>query len=155
LLGRFLPSFARSDEIFALLPMQVLVPTSTDIVHLFSQNMVNVSRPDSFRAEDLSVKGNSLIGWQAVRAGDNISLTLEMRRDILPDVSCVLRLKFPNGDLEKMTLYPSGSSFAPRIFQAQLDLASLNYPSVFSFATEIHQAGIVISKTGWHILLIK
>jgi len=155
LLGRFLPSFARSDEIFALLPMQVVLPTSTDLVPLFSQNMANVSSQDDFRPEDLSVKGNSLIGWRAVRADNDISLTLEMRRDILPDVSCVLRLKFPNGDLEKMTLYPSGSSFAPRIFRARLDLASQSYPSVFSFAAEIHQAGIMISRTGWHILLIK
>jgi hypothetical protein len=64
-------------------------------------------------------------------------------------------LKLPDGRTERMALDPIGSVFASRDFVAQIDLAALGNPSVIAFAAQIKQGGFIVSKTGWHILVLK
>jgi len=54
-----------------------------------------------------------------------------------------------------MDLVPIGSIFSSRDFVTQIDLAALGNPSVMAFAAEIKQGGFLVTKTGWHILVLK
>jgi len=47
------------------------------------------------------------------------------------------------------------SVFASRYLLLLIDLAALGNPSVIAFAAQIKQGGFTVSKTGWHILVLK
>jgi LmbE family N-acetylglucosaminyl deacetylase/glycosyltransferase involved in cell wall biosynthesis len=157
LLGEFLPSFARRNELFESLPIQVLPPISFTtlpvIIHGAAKNPV--SDLSGVYNEEFPVKGNLLTGWQAAHLNDKMWLDLHMKRDILPDLDCTLYLKLPDGRTERMALAPIGSVFSSRDFVAQVDLAALGNPSVIAFAAEIKQGGFLVSKNGWHILVLE
>ncbi|HLO29921.1 MAG TPA: hypothetical protein VK249_12335, partial [Anaerolineales bacterium] len=104
--------------------------------------------------EEFPVKGNLLTGWQTARLNGKLWLELQMRRDVFPDVDCTLYLKLPDGRTETMDLTPIGSAFSSRDFVAQVDLGTIGNPSVIAFAAEIKQGTFLVSKTGWHILIL-
>jgi LmbE family N-acetylglucosaminyl deacetylase/glycosyltransferase involved in cell wall biosynthesis len=157
LLGQFLPSFARRNELFESLPVQVLPPISFTSLPVFIHGAASNPGSDLPRVsnEEFPVKGDLLTGWQAAHLNDKLWLDLHMKRDILPGLDCTLYLKLPDGRTERMALDPIGSVFASRDFVAQIDLAALGNPSVIAFAAQIKQGGFIVSKTGWHILVLK
>ena len=104
--------------------------------------------------EDYPVRGNMFIGWQTIRLNNILWLDLAVRRDILPDEQCILYVKLPNGETEKIKLMPTGSIFSSVGYSAQVDLTALGNPSVLAFAAEITQGGVLVSKTGWHMLVL-
>jgi len=156
LLGRFLPSFARSNELFESLPVAVLSPISFAALPALPHLPVikNESGMPYAANEDYPVRGNMFIGWQTIRLNNILWLDLAVRRDILPDEQCILYVKLPNGETEKIKLMPTGSIFSSRGFSAQVDLTALGNPSVLAFAAEITQGGVLVSKTGWHMLVL-
>ncbi|HEX9331905.1 MAG TPA: PIG-L family deacetylase, partial [Anaerolineales bacterium] len=157
LLGDFLYSFARRDELFESLPIQVIPPISFVTLPVFIHNAAQAHNSDQpgVNNEEFPIKGNLLTGWQTARFNDKIWLDLQMKRDILPDLDCTLRLKLTDGRTNTMDLHPIGSIFSSRDFVAQVDLTALGNPSVVAFAAEIRQGGFLVSKTGWHILVLK
>jgi len=156
LLGEFLPSFVRRNELFESLPVQVLLPIAFTTLPVFIHGAKNPSTDFSgVNNEGFPVKGNLMIGWQTARLNDKIWLDLRMKRDILPDLDCILSVKLPDGRTYRMDLVPIGSIFSSRDFVTQVDLATLGNPSVIAFAAEIKQGGFLVTKTGWHILVLK
>jgi LmbE family N-acetylglucosaminyl deacetylase/glycosyltransferase involved in cell wall biosynthesis len=157
LLGDFLPSFARRNELFESLPIPVLPPIAYTTLPVFIHDpaKIPVGNLTGVNNEEFPVKGNLLIGWQAAHLNDKVWLDLRMKRDILPDLDCTLYLKLPDGRTEKLALDPIGSVFASRDILAQIDLANLGNPSVIAFAAQIEQGGFIVSKTGWHVLVLK
>lgn len=157
LLGNFLYSFARRDELFESLPIQVIPPISLTTLPVFihrTQKDPESGQP-GVNNEGFPVKGNLLTGWQTARLNDNMWLDLQMKRDILPDLDGTVRLKLPNGRTDTMDLEPIGSIFSARDFVLQVNLADLGNPSVVAFAVEIKQGGFTVSKTGWHVLVLQ
>lgn len=154
LLGKFLPSFARRNELFEALPMQILPPIAFTNLPVFMHGVTKSAVTDLLEAnnEEFPVRGNLLTGWQTARLKNKLWLNLQMKRDILPDLDCNLYLKLPDGRTNKLDLTPIGSVISSRVFVAQVDLAALGNPSVVAFAVELKQGGILVSKTGWHIL---
>ena len=157
LLGEFLPSFARRNELFESLPIQVLSPITFPSLPVLIQGVAKNPGSDlsGVYSEEFPVKGNLLMGWLAAHLNDKIWLDLHMKRDILPDLDCTLYLKLPDGRTERMVLDPIGSVFSARDFVAQVDLAALGNPSAIAFDSEIKQGGFLVSKTGWHILVLE
>lgn len=157
LLREFLPSFARRNELFESLPIQTLPPTSFGLLSGFAHT--STKDYDGYlpvvNNEDFPVKGNLITGWQMTRVDDKIWLAPQMKRDILPDLDCTVYLKLPDGRTNRLYLTPINSVFSPREFGVQVDLSTLGDPSVIAFAAEIKQGGIIVSKTGWHILVLK
>jgi LmbE family N-acetylglucosaminyl deacetylase len=156
MLGKFLPSFARSNELFESLPVAALSPIAFVALPVYPHTpMENTGSGFSHTAnEDYLVKGNMFIGWQTVRLKNILWLNLDVRRDVLPDVKCTLYVKLPNGQTERINLTPTGSIFSSRVYSGQVDLTTLGNPSVLAFAAEIKQGGVLISKTGWHMLIL-
>jgi LmbE family N-acetylglucosaminyl deacetylase len=156
LLGEFLPSFVRRNELFESLPVQVLPPIAFTTLPVFIHGAKNPATDFSgVNNEGFPVKGNLMIGWQTARLGDKIWLDLQMKRDMLPDLDCILSVKLPDGRTHRMDLAPIGSIFSSRDFVTQVDLATLGNPSVIAFAAELKQGGFLVTKTGWHILVLK
>jgi LmbE family N-acetylglucosaminyl deacetylase len=156
LLGEFLPSFARRNELFESLPVQVLPPIAFTTLPTFIHGEKNLSTDFSgVSNEGFPVKGNLMIGWQTARLSDKIWLDLQMKRDMFPDVDCILSVKLPDGRTYRMDLEPMGSIFSSRDFVTQVNLADFGNPSVIAFAAEIKQGGFPVTKTGWHILVLK
>jgi LmbE family N-acetylglucosaminyl deacetylase len=156
LLGEFLPSFVRRNELFESLPVQVLPPIAFTTLPVFMHGAKNPSTDLSgVNNEGFPVKGNLMIGWQTARLGDKIWLDLQMKRDMLPDLDCIVSVKLPDGRTHRMDLAPIGSIFSSRDFVTQVDLATLGNPSVIAFAAELKQGGFLVTKTGWHILVLK
>jgi LmbE family N-acetylglucosaminyl deacetylase len=156
LFGRFLSSFVRSNELFEVLPLAALSPISFVTLPVFPHTpRETIGSGLPFTAnEDYLVKGNMFIGWQTVRLKNILWLNLDLRTDVFPDEKCTLYVKLPNGQTEKINLTATGSIFSSRIYSAQVDLATLGNPSVLAFAAEVRQAGILLSKTGWHMLIL-
>ncbi|HLO18169.1 MAG TPA: PIG-L family deacetylase [Anaerolineales bacterium] len=157
LLGKFLFSFARPDELFESLPIQVLPPISFTALPVFVHGSANELGSDapSINYEEFPIRGDLLTGWQTARLNDKVWLDLQMKRDILPDLDCTLYLKLPDGQTKKMNLVPIGPLFSSRDFVAQIDITTLGKPSVLAFAAEVRQGRFLISKTGWHILVLE
>jgi hypothetical protein len=157
LLGKFLVSFARRNELFESLPIQVLQPISFTSLPAFIHNGLKKTDSDSVHLnnEEFPIRGDLLAGWQTARLKDKLWLDLQMKTDIFPALSCTLYLKLPDGRTVKMNLSAIGSVFSPRDFVAQLDLLTLGNPSALAFAAEIKQSRFLASKTGWHILILK
>ena len=157
LLGQFLTSFARRNELYEALPMQVVpfISVASLPVFLNTGNESSDLELASLNNEEFSVKGSLLMGWQAARLNDKMWLDLQVQRDIFPVLRCVVYLKLPDGQTKEIDLKPIGSVFATREFIAQLDLSALGNPSVLAFAAQIKQGGMLIVKTGWHILVLE
>jgi LmbE family N-acetylglucosaminyl deacetylase len=157
LFGRFLSSFARSNELFESLPVAALSPVSFVALPVYPntpKETIGSGIPYTSN-DDYLVKGNMFIGWQTVRLKNILWLNLDVRRDMLPDEKCTLFVKLPNGQTESIKLIPTGSIFSSRVYSANVDLTSLGNPSVLAFAAEVKQGGILLSKTGWHMLILK
>lgn len=156
LLGNFLYSFARRNELFESLPVQVIPPISFTTLPVFIHRTQKDSESSQLGVnnEGFPVEGNLLTGWQTARLNDNMWLDLQMKRDILPDLVGTVHLKLPNGRTDTMDLEPIGSIFSARDFVLQVNLSALGNPSVVAFAVEIKQGGFIVSKTGWHVLVL-
>lgn len=157
LLGKFLISFVRRNELYEALPLPVLPLVSFAALPVFFNTGNESSDPElaSLNNEEFSVKGSLLMGWQTARLNDKIWLDLQVQRNLFPDLRCVVYLKLPNGLTKEIDLKPIGSVFAARDFIAHLDLTALGNPSVLAFAAQIKQGGVLIVKTGWHILVLE
>ena len=157
LLGKFLISFARRNELFESLPIQSLQSISFTTLPASIHNTAKKTASDlsNPKNEEFPIKGDLLTGWQTARLKDKLWLDLQMKKDIFPAVTCTLYLKLPDGRTVKMNLSPIGSVFSPRDFVAQIDLPTLGNPSTLAFAAEIRQSRFLASKTGWHILILK
>jgi hypothetical protein len=156
LLGRFLPSFARRNELYESLPLKVLSHNSSDTLPAFAGDVdenIDTGAPGTAN-EEFPVKGSMFMGWQTVRFDKTLRLGLVVNRDLLPGLECTLYLKLPNGETDRMVLKPDRLLISARELWAQVDLAALGNPSVVAFAAEIRQGGVLLSKTGWHVLIL-
>ena len=156
LMSSFLTSFARSNELYESLPVAVLSPVSFTTLPVYphtTKEGINSGMPYTAN-EDFPIKGHMFLGWQTIRLNDKLWLYLDVQRDMFPAEKCTLYVKLPSGQTEKINLTPTGSIFSSRVYSAQVDLASLGNPTVLAFAAQITQGGGLMSKTGWHMLVL-
>ncbi len=157
LLGNFLPSFARRDELFAVLSLPSL--TSLDYQHLSlpAATFAEPTDPDQAaftRLEDLPVRGNAIEDWQISRLGDALLLQVKTRRELLPARQLLLWIKLADGRTRTLTFSSAGPLFGPADYLVQFDLAELGHPSTIAIAAELREGRLIVSESGWHILML-
>lgn len=157
LLGDFLPSFARRDELFAALSLPSL--TSLDYQHLSlpAATIAEPTDPDQAaftRLEDLPVRGNAIEDWQISRLGNALLLQVKTRRELLPVRQLLLWIKLADGRTRTLTFSSAGPLFGPADYLVQFDLAELGHPSTIAIAAELREGRLVVSESGWHILML-
>jgi LmbE family N-acetylglucosaminyl deacetylase len=153
LLGSFLPSFIRQNELFVALPHFEVFPieySSVPLLESTAQKLEDLHQamtrlPASSRAE--------LTGWRIIRIGDTLFITAEISSKT-PSLEYRLLVKSPNGETLTFDTHlpvwsPNGSTFT-----TPLSLSELGEIPVLGFAAEI-QEGASSVRSSWYFVLVQ
>lgn len=157
LLGKFLPSFARRNELFALLVLPSL--TGVDFRQLSLSAVTNAAPGDPDQAafarlDDLPVRGNTITGWQISRLGNTLLLRVQTQQELLPGRQLLLLLKLPDGHTKTLRLKPDGWLLGGTSHLGEIDLSELGGPATIGLAVEMREGRLTIAESGWHILIL-
>ncbi|MGC8856859.1 MAG: PIG-L family deacetylase [Anaerolineae bacterium] len=155
LLGKFLPSFARRNELFTQVILPLLAGVDFQPLSLPAATIAEPGDPDQAaftHLDDLPVRGNAIQEWQIARLGDALALKVQTRREILPGRRLLLLVKTPDGRTQTLTLQPDGWLLGPTAHFGQFDLAAWGHPAVIALSVEIREGRFTISESGWQVL---
>lgn len=164
LLGKFLPSFARPNEIFMELPSSKLMPLEFSTITLHEMDAPEVSleelkqwnlpllpEPANESVSRFLLAGADLVGWKIARLGNQLSLTVNARGLLIPGLQYRILVKTPEGQTYIYKYYEPNRVSFKRSFTVLIDLEALGNPGVLSFAADVQQ-GITIERTGWYFI---
>lgn len=157
LLGKFLPSFARPNEIFVSLSPASLAPiefTSLPVREEGVKETPPLIEPTNESTQSLIMAGADLTGWKVARLGNQLVITLETRGNRIPSLNYRIYAKTPDGETYTYLQTSPESILTRRTFSVRLDLAELDHPPVIAFAADVSQ-GVTLDRTGWHFLELK
>jgi LmbE family N-acetylglucosaminyl deacetylase len=153
LLGNFLPSFIRQNEIFVALPHFEVFPieySSVPLVESSAQKLLDSSLeitrlPAAGRAE--------LAGWKIIRIGDTVFITADVssRADSL---EYRLLVKSPNGETHIFDSHLPVWSQNGRTFTTSISLTELGDIPVLGFAAQIQEGASVI-QSSWYFVIVQ
>jgi hypothetical protein len=150
LLGNFLPSFARKDEIFIPISVLKLSPLEYDKLSLPENGVMSqpLAEPARESARRLILGGTDLVGWEVSRLGNQLILTANTRGRLLPGLHYRILVKSPGG---VTTIYNQNSAqvtLTSRSISAHIDLAEMDDPAFLGFEAEVRE-GVALDRTGW------
>jgi LmbE family N-acetylglucosaminyl deacetylase len=157
LLGKFLPSFARRNEIFVSISTASLAPIEYASLPLIEEGVKETPilfEPASTNTQNMIVAGADLIGWKVARLGNQLVLSVETRGSRIPNLNYRIYVKTPDGETLTFTLNSPESILTRRTFSVRLDLAELDNPLVIAFSADVTQQ-VTLDRTGWHFLELK
>lgn len=157
LLRSFLPSFARQNEIFVQLPfldLPVLGVSSLTLPAGDSQTTYQLPEPARESTRRLMVGGADLVGLQATRRGNQLTLSANTRGALLRELRYKLMVKLPDGRTLVFSYPGSAIRTGSNTFSANLNLSDLGNTQVLGFAAEV-QEGVTLDRTGWHFIILK
>ncbi len=154
LLGSFLTSFARRNEVFIPLRLVEINPVDYDTLSLIEDHEFNIpiNEPTKESTRRLLLSGTDLVGWEVARLGNSLFLTADMRCHLLPGVDYRILVKYPNG--ETYTFRKSEVIKNYRSFSARLDLPDVGDPLVLGFSAEVWQRA-TLDRTGWYFTVLR
>lgn len=156
LLGDFLPSFARGNEIFFSLQPLELPLVGYEFFPLLETDVetIPLTEPTRESARRVLLPGADLTGWKIARLGDTLLLTADTRGRLLPGLTYRIVLKTPQGKTYTYSLKDAQMSRYFSSFTAQVNLPDLDNPAVLGIAAEVRQ-GVVLDRTGWSFLILR
>lgn len=157
LLGSFLPSFARQDEIFARIPTLDLSPLEADNLDLPEATLLAspvLPEPAGESARRLVLAGADLISLQVSRLNDDLWLTARTRGPLLPGLHYRLLIKFPDGRTGVFTWPGLAERLDRTSFGLHLNLSQMGDPPVLGFAVEVRQQA-TLDRSGWHFVILR
>jgi len=157
LLGGFLPSFARENELFEPLSFLYLPSGSYRDLPLLSAGPLSQTDQPQVSVqltEDLPIRGNAILGWQVARLNNLVWVRIQTRSENIPTVKHILQLKLPNGTTQSLSMSRAGALFPEDSYVVQLDLAKLNFPDVLCLSAQVQESRFPVTQTGWHILIL-
>jgi hypothetical protein len=152
-----LPSFARSDEIFAILDILDISPLAFNSLSLNESGMIQsptFSEPMEENARQFVIGGADLVGLNVARLGSYLWLTAETRSPLLPGLKYRLRVKLSDGKTKVVTWPGSAIRTGSSTFSIQLNLDEISDVYALGFAADVHQ-GMTLDRTGWHFMVLK
>jgi LmbE family N-acetylglucosaminyl deacetylase len=167
LLGRFLPSFARPNEIFMNLGSVEVLPLDhttfflnettnpeIDLAYIPIEREALLAEPSNESTSRYLLAGADLVGWRITRVGDQLILTANARGKLIPGLKYRIMVKTPDGRTYNFWHTGEGQFIAPRSFSARIDLSELEDPGVLAFAADVQQR-ITFERTGWYFIEVK
>lgn len=157
LLGNFLPSFARRNELFTEILLPSLAGIDFQRLSLPAATVAESGDPDQAavtRLDDLPVRGNAIVDWQILRLGSNILVKLQTQRELLPAQQVIFLVKTPDGHTRRLKLKPDGWLFGATTYLGQLDLGEMGYPEVLAFSAEVREMRLLLAESGWQMVRI-
>lgn len=157
LLGSFLPSFARRNEIFADLILLDFSAVEFEAIPVREAGVLELPRlpePASESARRRVMSSADLVGLRVGRVGDNLWLTADVRGPLIAGLRYRLIVKLPDGQTRTFTWPGDAVRSGRSTFTALLSLEALGQPPVLAFAAEIKQ-GATLDRTGWHFVILR
>lgn len=157
LLGSYIQSFARQNEVFVELPMLELSPLEFADLTLLEAGVDEMPRFAEPRGENLRrilVGAGDLVGWKIARVGANLVLNAEVREPISPLLEYRIFVKTPHGVTKTYNGEQSKLITTRVSFTAIVDLEELNFPSVIAFSAEVRQR-VALDQTGWNVIILR
>ncbi len=156
LLGDFLPSFARKNELFFSLDPLELPLIGYGSVPLLESDVepLSINEPRRESARRVLLAGADLVGWKVARLGNTLLLTADVRGRLLPGLTYRIWLKTPDGNTYSFDLRDSQVSPYFSSFTAQVDISEIGDPSVLGIAAEVRR-GVTLDRTGWSFLILR
>jgi hypothetical protein len=153
LLGNFLPSFIRQNELFVALPYFEVFPIEysslplleSTIHKLDASNPITISRPTASKGK--------LSGWRIIRIGDTLFITAEVTGNI-PSLEYRLLVKSPDGETHTFDSHLPAWAQNGRTFTTAISLSELGDIPVLGFAAEI-QEGASKTNSSWYFLIVQ
>ena len=157
LLGSFLPSFARSDEIFAILNILDISPLAFNSLSLSESGMIRspmFPEPMEESARQFVIGGADLVGLNVARLGSHLWLTAETRSPLLPGLKYRLRVKLSDGETKVVTWPGSAIRTGSSAYSLQINLDDISNVYALGFAADVQQ-GMTLDRTGWHFMVLR
>ncbi len=156
LLGTFLLSFARQNEIFVSIPEMELSAVDARPVQVSEGGVIrqpNLQEPMDESTRRLFMEGADLTGWHVTRLGQAIWLTALTDGHLLPGLDYHIMVKTPDGQTDNYNMGPL-VWWGANSFTAQVDLASLGNPIMIGFSAEVKQK-ITLDRTAWNFVILR
>jgi LmbE family N-acetylglucosaminyl deacetylase len=157
LLGSFLPSFTRSDEIFSSLEILDISPLAFNSLTLSEEGIIqapSLSEPIEESARKVIIGGADLVGLKVVRIGYYLWLTAETRSPLLPGLRYRFQLKLSNGITKIVTWPGSAIRTGSSTYSLQVNLEEIKDVIALGFAADVQQ-GVTLDRTGWRFLVLR
>jgi LmbE family N-acetylglucosaminyl deacetylase len=157
MLGYFLPSFARSDEIFASLDILDISPLTFNNLSLRESGIIQspeFPEPMEESARKVLIGGADLVALNVTRLGSLIWLTAETRSSLLPGLKYRLHVKLSNGETKDFTWPGSAIRTGRSTFSMKINLEDLPDVIGLGFMADIQQ-GVILDRTGWRFMVLR
>lgn len=154
LLGSFLPSFARPDELFVR-----LTATQSPLLLLDNSGLIGPAawyawpEPARESMRRLLLDGADLVELRVGQLGDHAWLAARARGPLSRDFQYYLLVKTPDGRTTQLRLYDTATRLGRTSYVAELDLAAMHHPSLLSVAAEVRR-GFTLDRTAWHVVTL-
>jgi LmbE family N-acetylglucosaminyl deacetylase len=157
LLGSFLPSFARSDEIFAILDFLDISPLAFNNLSLSESGVIqspNFPEPMEENARQFVIGGADLVSLNVARLGSRLWLTAQTRSPLLPGLKYRLRVKLSDGETRTVTWPGSAIRTGSSTYSFQINLDEISNVYALGFAADVQQ-GMTLDRTGWRFMVLR
>jgi LmbE family N-acetylglucosaminyl deacetylase len=153
LLGNFLPSFIRQNELFVALPHFEVYPIEYSALPLLESTAQKLDGSDQTMTRTPSSGKVELTGWKIIRIGDTLFMSAEVTRNT-PTLEYRLLVKSPNGETHTFDTYLPGWSQSGRTFTTPVSLSELGDIPVLGFAAEIREGASTV-RSSWYFLIVQ
>ena len=154
LLGNFLPSFARKNELFTTLPIIEISTVAMSMVPSHETGVKEQPKLDGLETERdrrWILGGADLLGWRVARLGKILYLTLQTRGRLLSRLRYRILLKFSDGSTRVLTRIDPEVTTKSTSLTVKINLSEIPDPPLLAFAGEVSQ-GVILDRTGWYFL---
>jgi LmbE family N-acetylglucosaminyl deacetylase len=153
LLGNFLPSFIRQNELFVALPHFEVFPIEYSSVPLLESTAQKLDAPSHDMTQRPASSKAELTGWKIIRIGDTLFMTAEVSSKT-PSLKYRLLVKSPNGETHTFNAHLPGWSQEGSTFTTPINLSELGDIPVLGFAAEIQEGASAI-RSSWYFLIVQ
>ncbi len=153
LLGNFLPSFIRQNELFVALPHFEVFPIEYGSLPLLESTVQKLDDPDQEMTRRPAAGKAELSGWKIIRIGDTLFITAEVSGNPA-SLEYRLLVKSPDGETHSVDTHLPVWSQSGRTFTTPLSLSELGDIPVLGFAAEIRD-GVSTIRSSWYFLIVQ
>lgn len=152
MIGSYMRSFARANEIFYELPVIEMPLFGYEDSEVLEEDLSRLPEPKRERFDRLVLPSGDLVGWKAARLGDILCFSTETRAPITQKITYQIRVKLPGGENLRISQRDESMMFiSSDQFGACFNLDDLGMPSAIGFSAETRY-GILLDRTAWHFI---
>ncbi len=157
MIGEYMRSFARANEIFCELPLIDLAwvgitEQATTVNPL--QFPWDLRQPARERVRQLIFADADLVAWKAMRANDLICFAAETRGDLRKEIGYRILVKLPNGATLREHNTLDWALLPKNLFGTCFDREAWGNPPVVGFSAETWWGRARVDSTAWHFIIM-